>query len=159
MARKAHLYPPPNTRRDWGGQRRQDWVSARPPDRCGTCQAARVARHVGNLHPLGYVLSILSLGLFLPHFTSLWAMDGLLIIRVCRLCAHWWGWWLWWLVLPLPRFPLRYLWPYKAWSCTTQPWDSRIRVCSFTPFNAGPKLINISFSLISFPEEGKLVIG
>jgi hypothetical protein len=42
--------------------------------------------------------------------------------------AHWWSWWLRRMVLPLPRFPLRYFRPYKKGTRSFEPRDSRIRL-------------------------------
>jgi hypothetical protein len=59
-------------------------------------------------------------------------VDQLLITCRCLhpswMCPHWRGRRLRRLVLPLPRFPLRYLWPHKKGPSAAQPRSARIRL-------------------------------
>lgn len=116
VERQARLCPPPYRRRDRRGQRHRHCFLKRPPGRCRPCPEARVAGHVG------YVCKVAGI------MENAWATNMTTrCLHTFGLRAHRRGRRLRRLVLPLPRFSLRHLWPYKERTCSFEPRDSGLR--------------------------------
>ena len=70
---------------------------------------------------------LIMLGTHHPPWTSAEEANCNRCLHPSRMCPHRRGRRLWRLVLPLPRIPLRHLWPHKKGTCVAQPRGSPVR--------------------------------